>query len=228
MSNTNLELIQMKLPEFYEKYGLKESGEKSVMHTILNAIAHNIDNNMAVTNRLDAAIGVDTTYDEDLQYRWGNLLGINKKDTGSYDLYRSELKLAVPSLIGGTREAIIYAMAIVIGIEKDSALQADYIDVVDGWEYAGDAEIPEKYKKYGCFICTIDMSVGQGAMDMEQALIDSINKVKASGTSFYIVYRAFKVDRYYNLDVFNYNTLDNTTYDKFGIANTKASTGYRR
>lgn len=216
MSNINLELIQSKLPKFYKKYEYKSETEKSVMYAILNAIANTLDGSNTAVDRLDAAIGIDTTYDKDLQYRWGSLLGINKKDTESYNLYRSELKLAIPSLIGGTKDAIIYAIAIVIGIEKDNTLQADYIDVVDGWEYNGDVEIPEEYKQYGNFVCTIDMSVGEGAINVEQQMIDSINRVKASGTSFYVVYKSFKVLRYYQLDPFNYDTLDNTTYDFLG------------
>lgn len=216
MSNTNLELIQMKLPRFYKKYEYKSDTEKSIMYAILKSISNTLDGSIGVIDRLDAAIGIDTTYDEDLQYRWGSLLGINKKDSESYDLYRDELKLAIPSLIGGTKDAIIYAIAIVIGIGKDSKLQADYIDVVDGWEYTGDADVPDEMRQHGCFICTIDMSVGEGAIDIEQEVINAINKVKASGTSFYVVYKTFKVLRYFQLDAFNYDTLDNTTYDYLG------------
>jgi hypothetical protein len=214
---SNLELIQAKLPGFYRKYELKDNSEKSVMHAMIDAIAKNIDDSNAVIDRLDDSIGIDTTHNEDLEHRWGSLLGINKKATESYDLYRSELKMAIPSLIGGTKNAIIYAIAIVVGIEKDNALQADFIDVVDGWEYDGDADIPDEYRQYGCFVCTIDMSIGQGAVDAERQIIDSINKVKASGTSCYIVYKAFKISRYYQLDPFNYDTLDNTTYDNLGL-----------
>lgn len=218
MSNKNLELIQMKLPRFYEKYELRSTDDKkSVMYAVLNAFANALDSSNTAIIRLDAMIGIDTTYDEDLQHRWGDLLGIDKKIDESYNLYRSKLKLAIPSLIGGTRDAIIYAIAIVIGIEKDNALQADYIDVVDGWEYDGDVDIPDEYRQYGCFVCTIDMSVGEGAIDVEQQIIDSINSVKASGTAFYVAYKSFNILRYYQLDPFKYDTLNNVTYDSLGI-----------
>lgn len=218
MSN-NLELIQSKLPRFYKKYEYKSETEKSVMHAILNAVSKVLDTNIGATERLDAAIGIDTTYDEDLAYRWGSLLGINKRDSESYDLYRNELKLAIPSLIGGTREAIIYAIAIVIGIEKDNALQADYIDVVDGWEYAGEIKIPDEYKQYGCFVCTIDMNVGDGALalDAEERVINSINKIKASGTAFTVLYKGLNIVKYINLDVFSYETLNSMTYSNLGV-----------
>ena len=213
---SNLELLQMKLPSFYKKFENKSDTEKSVMHAILKSIADTLDQSNTAITRLDAAIGIDTTHDEDLQYRWGSLLGIDKKETESYNLYRSELKLAIPSLAGGTRDAIAYAIAVVIGIEKDNALQDDYIDVVDGWEYNGDVDIPDEYRKYGCFVCTIDMSVGDGAVDIENQIVDAINKVKASGTSFYIAYKAFKILKYHQLDSFNYDTLVNITYDFLG------------
>ena len=210
---TKLELLQTRLPHFFKKYEFKSENEKSVMYAILKALADMSEKTEGTVDRLNAEIGIDSTYNEDLQVRWGNLLGINRS-TESYDLYRSELKLAIPSLIGGTRDAIKYAMAVVIGIEKDSKLQTDYIDVVDGWEYIGD--VPDEYRTYGCFVCVVDMSVGDTAIDVEQQMIDSINKVKASGTAFYIVYKAFKVDRYYKLDKFNYDTLTYINYDNLG------------
>ena len=214
---SNLELIQNKLPKFYEKYEYKFDNEKSVMFTILKSISNVFDEDNTLINRLDAAIGIDTTHNEDLQYRWGDLLGINKKDSESYDLYRNKLKLAIPSLIGGTKDAIIYTIATVIGIEKNDNIQDDYIEVVDGWEYNGNADIPDEYKEYGNFVCTINMSVGQGAIDIEQQIIDAINSVKASGIRFYVVYKAFKVLRYYQLDPFHYDTLGNTEYSYLGI-----------
>lgn len=217
MSNTNLELLQMKLPSFYKKYKNKSDTEKSVMYAILKSLADTLDQSNTAISRLDAAIGIDTTHDEDLQYRWGDLLGINKRDTESYNLYRNELKLAVPSLVGGTKDSIKYAIAIVIGVEKDDVLQNNYIEVVDGWEYNGDANIPDEYRQYGSFICTIDLSVGEGAIDVEDQIIDAINKVKASGTSYCITYKSFKILKYYSLDSFHYNTLDNITYDYLGI-----------
>lgn len=217
-ASTNIELIQMKLPRFYKKYEYKSENEKSIMYAVLNALADMANYSNEAIQRLDSAVGIDSTYGEDLYHRWGTLLGIDKRDSESYDLYRSELKLAIPSMTGGTRDAIIYAIATVIGIEKDKSLQADYIEVVDGWEYTGDVEIPEQYREFGNFICTIDMSVGEGAINVEQQIIDSINRAKASGTAFYVVYKAFKVLRYYQMDPFNYDTFDNTTYDYLGVS----------
>ena len=214
---TQLEQIQAKLPVFYKKYELKDDDtHKSIMYALLNAFCNSVVDSYNTIERLDDAIGIDTTHDEDLYARWGTLLGINKSDKESYNLYRSKLKLAIPSLIGGTKDTIIYAIATVIGIEKDKELQSDFIDVVDGWEYNGEAEIPDEYKEYGNFVCTIDMSVGEGAVDVEQQMIDSINKVKASGTNFYVIYKAFKILRYYGMDRFRYDSFDETYYDYLG------------
>lgn len=211
---SNIELIQQKIPRVYDKYE-----GNSVLYVILSALANNLDRSNSMVDRADAAIGIDTTYDEDLEYRWGSLLGINKVATESYDLYRNRLKLAMPSMIGGTRDAIKYAIATAVGIENNSSIQDDYIEVVDGWEYEGDADIPSEYKQHGCFVCTIDLNVGEGALGAEQKIIDSINGVKASGTAFYIVYKAFILTKYYEMDVFTYTTLGGTTYDSLGVEN---------
>ena len=222
MSSINLSLIQDKLPELYAKYENKSETEKSVLYVILGVLASTLDCSSMLTDRIDAAIGIDTTYDEDLEYRWGNLLGINKVATESYDLYRNRLKLAMPSMIGGTKDAIKYAIATAIGVEKNNAIQDDYIEVVDGWEYDGDIEIPDEYRQYGCFVCTVDLSVGEGALNIEQKMIDSINEVKASGTKFHVLYKAFTIGKYYEMDVFSYDTLSNTTYDSFGVEKNKS------
>ena len=217
MSNTGIELIQMKLPEFYKKYKFKSEKDKSVMYAILKALSDTIGDNNQIVKRLDAAIGIDTTYDEDLEHRWGSLLGISKKDSESYDLYRNKLKLVIPSMVGGTKESIIHAIAIAVGMDKDDAIRSDYIEVVDGWEYTGDATIDDMYRQYGSFVCTIDLSIGDGALDVEDKIISMVNSVKASGTAFCVLYKEFKVYRYYKLDVFSYDTLGNTSYDYLGI-----------
>lgn len=213
---SNIELIQSKVPRFYKKYEYKSDNEKSIMHAVLDAIADRLDENSSILDRVNACIGINTTSDEDLQYRWGDLLGIYKKDNKSYDLYRDELKLAIPSLIGGTKSAIIYAIATVIGIEDNSSLQDNYITVVDGWEYDGDIEISDEYKEYGHFVCTIDMNVGDGAINADEEIIDAINRVKASGTAFCVLYKGFNIYMYYNLDAFSYDTLSSLTYDSLG------------
>lgn len=212
---SNIELIQMKIPDTYKKYG--SDNEKSVLYVILNAIANKIDECHNNADRLDAMIGIDTTYNEDLEYKWGSALGISKRESESYDLYRNRLKLAMPSMIGGTKEAIKYAIATAVGIEKDDAIQDDYIDVVDGWEYSGDIDIPDEFKQCGYFICTVDLSIGEGALNVEQKIIDSINAVKASGTAFHILYKAFVLTKYHEMDVFSYDTLNGTTYDSLGV-----------
>lgn len=217
MSNTGLELIQMKLPEFYKKYEFKSETDKSVMYAILKALSDTVDSNNRIVKRLDAAIGIDTTYDEDLEHRWGSLLGISKKESESYDLYRNELKLVIPSLVGGTKESIIHAIAVAIGISKDNAIQSDYIDVVDGWEYTGDAAVDDMYRQPGSFVCTIDLSIGDNAINIENKVASMINSVKASGTAFCVLYKEFKVYRYYKLDAFRYSTLGSTTYEYLGM-----------
>jgi hypothetical protein len=126
---SNLENIQLGLPGFYNKYD-----SKSVLYTVISACVDMDERRAVIIKRIDSAIGIDTTYDEDLEYRWGSLLSMPKNRNETYTAYRNRLKMAYPSLIGGTADAIKYAIASVIGISNDQTLVDDYIVVMDAWE----------------------------------------------------------------------------------------------
>lgn len=207
---TKVELMQGKLPAFYKKY----AGDNSVLYAVINAMA---DANMDSSNILDRlydAVGIDTTDDADLERRWGSLLSLYRNND-SFVSYRNKLKLAVPSLIGGTKESIKYAIASIIGVEKDSKVISDYIRVYDAWEYAGDIQNVDR--GYGNFICIIDMNVGGGAIDVEPEILNAINSVKAAGTNCTVYYIQYNINMYYLMDRFNYHTLDAIEYDKLGL-----------
>lgn len=211
MSISSLENIQFRLPNFYDKYN-----NRSVIHGLINVFADIGESRTDTINRLDDMIGIDTTRDEDLQYRWGNMLSINKNPDESYTAYRNRLKMAYPSLVGGTEKAIKYAIASTIGISNEQDLIDTYINVYDAWEYDGPINIDESIKGYGNVLCTIDLTVGQNAFDMENEIIDAINIVKASGVKPHILYLNLKVDTYSQLNRFTYKTVNNILYDKLG------------
>jgi hypothetical protein len=129
MAISSLDNIQYRLPAFYDKYN-----EDSVLHGVIGVFADVDDSRNRLIDRVNNAIGIDTTHDEDLQYRWGNLLSIDKRFNESYAAYRNRLKMAYPSLIGGTEDAIIYAIASAIGVTDSQNLIDGYIGVYDAWE----------------------------------------------------------------------------------------------
>jgi hypothetical protein len=168
---------------------------------------------------MDDMIGIDTTRDEDLQYRWGNMLSINKRSDESYVAYRNRLKMAYPSLVGGTANAIIYAIASVIGVSSDQSMISNYIKVYDAWEYDGPIEIDPSIKNYCHILCIIDLTIGQNAIDMEQQIYDAINIVKASGVMPHIMYTGIKLVTYNDMTRFKYSSLMSLSYSELGQLN---------
>lgn len=216
MSNTNLETIQMKLPKFYKKYQMKglENKDKSIMFPFLKSFGDAIDGSKELIDRVDAMIGIDTTYDEDLYHRWGSLLGLNK-GKGSYGLYRNNIRLSILSGVGGTKEAIKFAVAIIANIENDAELYDKYIQVVDAWEYDGELAPHEddpvynimtndescrlndnmvlngRYDphRYGSFVVILDLAANEMVLTPDDGVVlEVVNRVKAAGTNAYIVY----------------------------------------
>ena len=207
MAVTSIENIKSRLPKFYDK------GDNSVVHGIISTFADIDDDRNRVIDRIDGMIGIDTTHDEDLQYRWGNLLSIYRKPNESYLAYRNRLKMAYPSLIGGTENAIKYAIASVIGITNEQTLVDTYINVYDAWEYDGPIIVNDDIKTYGNVICTIDMTIGKSAFDIEDEILKAINSVKASGIKPHILYINLKVRTYSQLSRLTYDMLSNISYD---------------
>ena len=53
------------------------------------------------------------------------------------ELFRNKIKLSMLSGVGGTKQAIKFAVAIIASIEDNAELQDRYIQVIDAWEYDG-------------------------------------------------------------------------------------------
>lgn len=211
---SNIDLIQDKLPRFYRKYPIKGENERSVLYPVLCAFASVLDNSTDIIDRIDAMMGINTTYDEDLYHRWGSLLNITK-GKGSYELFRNKIKLAMLSNMGGTKAAIKFAVAIIASIEDNAELQDKYIQVMDAWDYNGEI-IPNEFDpkfdsilndeiftlndsfilnndydphKYGGFVVILDLMANEMILTPDNGTVwEVIQTVKAAGTNGYLIY----------------------------------------
>lgn len=211
---SNIDLIQEKLPRFYRKYPIKGENERSNMYPILLAFSSLLDSTSTIVDRIDGMMGIDTTYNEDLYHRWGSILGISKGN-GSWELFRNKIKLAMLSGVGGTKQAIKFAVAIIASIEDNAELQDKYIQVIDAWEYNGKI-VPNEFDpnfdpvlndesftlndtfklnneydphKYGGFVVILDLAANEMILTPDNGTVwDTINTVKAAGTNGYLIY----------------------------------------
>lgn len=184
MSNnmTSLEIVQSKLPSWYKKY--KE--DNSIMYAVLEALVRQLDVSNGNIDRIDAMIGIDTTYDEDLEYRWGSLLNMPKSPNESYDDYRYKLMMTYSAMMnGGTEEAIKFAIAAILGIDRRNENIDKYIHIYDVWDYKGHVEGYDG--GYGGFVCVIDFRICEGALNYYKKINDAIDRVKVSGVKSYLV-----------------------------------------
>ena len=104
MIDRNKELLpqmQASFPHLYDVYN-----EKTILYALLSVYADRAKSRLRIIDRLYAMIGIDSTYDEDLEYRWGSLLGIKRNSGESYSDYRARLLIIYASLADGTAEAI--------------------------------------------------------------------------------------------------------------------------
>jgi hypothetical protein len=183
-----MENMQASFPHLYNVYD-----KKTILYALLSVFGERLGMRTDIIDRLYAMIGIDSTYDEDLEHRWGSLLGMYRQNNESYNNYRSRLIIAYLSLSGGTAEAIKYAIASVVGITTDEDIDK-YIHVYDAWEYPYDIdpellgidEYVDETSLYGSSICTIDMSNVTNADYTE--IMDTINQVKASGINAYLMF----------------------------------------
>lgn len=206
---TALEELQSRFPHIYDVYN-----EKTVLYALLDIYAKNHEYKLGLIDRLYSALGIEDTYDEDLEWRWGSLLNLYRHPNESYSDYRSRLEIVYPSLVGGTAEAIKYAVATAIGLTSDSDVIDQYIHVYDAWEYEGEiiddgsshdtyepttntnlalndgfkTNLPYNLKKYGAFVVTVDLSISETIADYQKAVTEAVMNTKASGTQPYIIY----------------------------------------
>lgn len=193
--------MQERFPHIYDVYN-----EKTILYALLSVYADRAKSRLRIIDRLYAMIGIDSTYDEDLEYRWGSLLGIKRNSGESYSDYRARLLIIYASLAGGTAEAIKYAIASTIGISSDIDTINKYIKVYDAWEYpeVPDTSLTNKDNvffnqnfvtnteiistDYGHIICTVDLEANESITTMYDKIMNAINKTKASGIYPYLLF----------------------------------------
>lgn len=176
--------MQSSFPHLYNIYD-----KNTILYALLSTFGERYGVRTDIIDRLYAMIGIDSTYDEDLEHRWGSLLGIYRQNNESFDDYRNRLLIVYSSLAGGTAEAIKYAIASVIGITTSADAIDQYIKIYDAWEYPHEVD-PDIITdtSYGHIICTIDLEANEGAMIMDDRIMDAINTTKASGIYPYLLF----------------------------------------
>lgn len=174
--------MQASFPHIYNVYN-----EKSILYALLSVYADRYGRRNQILTRLYGMIGIDTTYDEDLERRWGSLLGISRNNNESIEDYRTRLMIVYASLAGGTEEAIKYAIASTIGVSNNLDTIDKCIKVHDAWLYDGVDESVIT-KEYGAFVCTVDISDNENVAMYYDKIMHAINTTKASGTVPYLIF----------------------------------------
>lgn len=190
-----IERMQASFPHLYNVYD-----KSTILYALLSVFGERMGTRTDIIDRLYAMIGIDSTYDEDLEHRWGSLLGVYRQNGESFNDYRSRLLIVYSSLAGGTAEAIKFAIASAIGITSDTNAINQYIKVYDAWKYP--YEVPDDVltnqnfitntevisATYGHIICTVDLSVNEGIAGMYNKIMNAINTTKASGIYPYLLF----------------------------------------
>lgn len=207
--NDILSRMQGNFPHIYDVYN-----DKTILYAILSIYASKYNMTRDIIDRIYGMIGIETTHDEDLEHRWGSMLGIYKEIGESYDNYRARLMIVYASFSGGTAEAIKYAVAVTVGISTEKSVIDKYINIIDAWEY--DHELiphdtdpkydtitnnincltntrfvlnkPYDAHKDGAFVCTIDLSINESIHYYKDKIMTAINKTKASGINAYLAF----------------------------------------
>ena len=179
---TLIESMQSRFPNIYDVYN-----KNTILYALLSIYASRMNYTTEMIDRLYAMIGIDSTYDEDLEHRWGSLLGLPKLSDETYDDYRSRLMIVYSSLAGGTAESIKYAIASTVGISENKDLIDKYIHIYDAWKYSGSFESIID-KSYGHIVCIVDLIVNENMASMNNKILKSINTSKASGIMPYLFF----------------------------------------
>jgi hypothetical protein len=221
-----IENMQSSFPHLYNVYD-----KKTILYTLLSVFGDRLGMRTDTIDRLYAMIGIDSTYDEDLEHRWGSMLGIYRQDNETYDNYRNRLMITYSSLSGGTSESIKYAIASAIGITDDEIIDG-HIHVYDAWEYPHDIDpkllgidnYVDESSLYGSNICTVDISDLINVNYTE--VIDTINQVKASGINSYLLllYGIINESMTLSRNDKNYDILSMQTIDSAEFYETVSST----
>lgn len=176
-----LTLMQSRFPRMYNVYD-----KNTHIYKLLSVYAHRCSDRDNILDRLYKMLDIDETLDEDLEHRWGSLLGIKKMAGEEYEDYRRRLQIVYASFAGGTTEAIKYAIASVIGISSDANMIDQCIHIYDAWEYTGD-DIDKSHLTYGHIVCVVDLSIVGMVDNINNTILSSVNGAKSAGVCPHIV-----------------------------------------
>ena len=186
--------------------------QKSVLYIIIKAIIDEFNITMGNIDRINKMLDINNIEPEDMYNRFGALLNISRNPKETDEQYRNRIKTSMTALSGGTAAAIKYAIACGLGINDDNEAM-DKITIYDAWEYDGDADV---IKENGYILCSVDLNNGSYSTDMEQAVKDATDNVKAAGVIMQFVYYNFRIMYYAELDNITYASLSTLTYSQVG------------
>lgn len=186
--------------------------QKSVLYAIIKAIIDEFNITMGNIDRINKMLDINNIEPEDMYNRFGALLNISRNPKETDEQYRSRLKTSMTALSGGTASAIKYAIACGLGINGDNEAM-DKITIYDAWEYNGDADV---IKENGYVVCSIDLNSGTYSTEIDQAVRNATDNVKAAGVIIQFVYYNFRIMYYAELDNITYASLSTLTYSQVG------------
>lgn len=186
--------------------------QKSVLYAIIKAIIDEFNITMGNIDRINKMLDINNIEPEDMYNRFGALLNISRNPKETDEQYRNRIKTSMTALSGGTAAAIKYAIACGLGINDDNEAM-DKITIYDAWEYDGDADV---IKENGYIVCSVDLNNGSYSTDIEQAVKNATNNVKAAGVIMQFVYYNFRIMYYTELDNITYASLITLTYSQVG------------
>lgn len=189
-----------------------QDNQKSVLYAVVKAIIDEFNITMDNIDRINKMLDINNILPDDIYNRFGALLNINRNPNETDEQYRSRLKTSMTALSGGTAAAIKYAIACGLGINGDNEAM-DKITIYDAWEYDGEADV---IKENGYVVCSVDLNNGTYSTEIEQAVKNATNNVKAAGVIMQFVYYNFRIMYYTELDNITYTSLSTLTYSQVG------------
>lgn len=200
MDSGKLSLILSNMPSHWNK------DPESNIYKLVKSISDEFEEFNQQLDVVDMSIGIDGSYDFDLDRRWGALLNIPRL-YGEDDIpYRNRIKLSITRMIGGTSDALRFAVSNILSNINHTDV-SKYISVTDAWLYTGSAVVD---KSYSNAICTIDITHIDSITESVMSEINyAISEVKASGVNVYIIFYTSDDERTSIVNNSDYNMTEN-------------------
>ena len=207
-------------------YNLPEHWNKkrtSTLFKIINAITSEMEEQTKQIERIDSANGIDTAIGIDLDNRWGKILNIERYYGESDEEYRKRLKISISVLVGGTAEAIKFAVCNILNTNNTDKYIFDKVNVMDAWEYSM-GNIDQSPGNAVCII-NIDDIIFNDAITND--IMRVVNKVKASGVKVHFIFIITYDERYEMNDILSDNDEVFIDYPSIepGFTTNKSTTG---